>query len=163
MFSFYASESHSWSNFLYVSRVVWRKLEPDVGYIHQQFQHLGNGRRADPSRDDSDAAVGITVSWAQGDEKLLTAFIHNLQRITLPVVGTLYCSLLYLQGYEHSRHSGNTCRMDEVILFNSLPLHWEEKHKLLSMPWIIWFLPTSPNSNPDTHSYIHWTTMAPAT
>lgn len=102
----------------------------------------------------------VSLSWAQGDEKLLTAFIHNLQRITLPVVGTLYCSLLYLQGYEHSRHSGNTCWMDEVILFNSLPLHWEEKHKLLSMPWII--LPTSPNSNPDTHSYIHWTTVAPA-
>jgi len=83
MFRFYKSESHSCSNFLYVSRVVCRrKLEPDVGYTHQQSQHLGNGRRADASRDGSDAAVGTTVSWAQGDEKLRTAFIHNLHRIT---------------------------------------------------------------------------------
>lgn len=50
------------------------------------------------------AAVGITVSWAHGDEKLLTAFTHNLQRKTLPVVGTSYCSLLYFQGSEHSRY-----------------------------------------------------------
>lgn len=52
----------------------------------------------------ADATVSITVSWAQGDEKLLTASIHNLQRITLPVEGTFYCSLLYFQGYELSRY-----------------------------------------------------------
>lgn len=50
------------------------------------------------------AAVGITVSWAQGGEKLLTAFIRNLQRKTLPVVGTLYCTLLYFQDCEPSRY-----------------------------------------------------------
>lgn len=46
--------------------------------------------------------------------------------ITLPEIGTLYCSLPKPQGCEHSMYL-----LNEVILFNSLPLHLEKKIQTL--------------------------------